>query len=95
MVICLKQNCFHLASNEKIIQGDIILEKGEDAERLFTTEGLQKKKNLGKQNSTRKDIIRDLNKRWNTTIPFEIQRGLRKYLVSFELIKVSFMKDRT
>ena len=82
MVISLKQNCLHLASNETIIQGDIILEKGEDAEGLFTTESLQKKEKPGQQKASRKDIIRDLNRRWDTTIPYSIQQNMRKYLNS-------------
>ena len=81
MIISLKQNCLHLASTETIIQGDIILEKGEDAD-LFTAEGLEKKETPDKQKTSRKDIIRDLNKRWNTTIPYSIQKGTRKYLNS-------------
>ena len=82
MVISLKQNCLHLASNETIIQGDIILEKGEDAEDLFTTESLQKNEKLGQQKTSRKDIIRDLNRRWDATIPYSIQQNMRKYLNS-------------
>ena len=60
-----------LEANETIIQGDIIIVKKGEEKQLFTTAGLLKTKNSGKRNAIQKDVIKDVNRYWDTTtIPY-------------------------
>ena len=60
-----------LEANETIIQGDIIIVKKGEENQLFTTAGLLKTKNSGKRNAIQKDVIKDVNRYWDTTtIPY-------------------------
>ena len=70
-----------LEANETIIQGDIIIVKKGEEKQLFTTAGLLKTKNSGKRNAIQKDVIKDVNRYWDTTtIPYFVWPDLRKYI---------------